>query len=592
MQGWRLAFALGFGLASPLPGTPARALTRGTPRPLAFVDVAVLPMDAERRLEHQVVLVRDGRIQRLGPLGAVRIPRGALRVAGAGRTLLPGLTDTHVHLASPTELPLYLASGVTTVFNLDGRPAHLAWRRAVAEGRLAGPRILTAGPTFGESMSPEAAVAKVDTLAAAGYDAVKIYNQVGTAEYPAIIAAAKRHGLLLVGHVPRKPGWEAALAAGPSLAHAEELVYTAFNPGQAETFGRAALDEGRIPEVARKVAASGVSVTCTLTCFHDIVRQATDLPAFLRNPDLETLPPWIRARLEPGLNRYHGRYTKEEAGFLQAAHPFQLKLAKALSDAGVPLLTGTDAATIGPVAGVSVHQELEELVAAGLTPFQALRASTTAPAAYFRRPGERGTVAPGQRADLLLVEGDPLKDIRATRALAGVAAGGQWWDARDLAAMKSGAPAAHAALRARLARALEADPVKGLQDLGDADPEALLAGELLADWLGRQGAGAYGRLMDRLRREAPASFLASESAANDLGYALLARKAFPDALAVFRRVCADFPGSANAVDSLAEALAASGDLAGSRAQYRRALALDGAYGNAEGARKWLRDHPE
>ena len=122
--------------------------------------------------------------------------------------------------------------------------------------------------------------------------------------------------------------------------------------------------------------------------------------------------------------------------------------------------------------------------------------------------------------------------------------------------------------------------------------DPLLTGELLADWMGRQGREAYGGLMDRLRREAPDSFLASEAAANDLGYALLGRKAFPEALAVFRRVCADYPRSANAEDSLAEALAASGDLAGGRAHYRRALELEPAYGNADGARKWLREHPE
>ncbi len=593
MKGLRLVCALGFGIASPLPGTPAQAFPERTPhRPLAFVDVAVLPMDSERRLEHQVVVVKDGRIQAVGPLGAVKVPRTALRVPGTGRTLLPGLTDTHVHLASPTELPLYLAQGVTTVFNLNGRPAHLAWRRAVAEGRLAGPRILSAGPTFGEAMTPAAAMARVDAIADAGYDAIKVYNQVGKAEYPALIAQAKRRGLLLMGHVARKPGFEATLTAGQSIAHAEELVYTAFNPGAEETFGLKALDEARIPEVARKVAASGVSVTCTLTCFHDIVRQATDLEAFLKNPDLDVLPPWIRTRLEPGRNRYHGRYTPEETAFLKAAHPFQLKLAKALFDAGVPLMTGTDASTIGPVAGVSVHQELEELVAAGLTPFQALRASTTAPAAYFHRPGEQGTVAPGQRADLLLVEGDPLKDVRATRALAGVVAAGRWRDAKVLRSLWKDAPAAHAALRAGLAKALEDDPVAGLRRLAEADPEALLTGELLADWMGRQGREAYGGLMDRLRREAPDSFLASEAAANDLGYALLGRKAFPEALAVFRRVCADYPRSANAEDSLAEALAASGDLAGGRAHYRRALELEPAYGNADGARKWLREHPE
>jgi imidazolonepropionase-like amidohydrolase len=561
-------------------------------RPVAFMDVAVLPMDSERRLEHQVVLVKAGRITAVGTLGRVKVPRNARRIPGVGRTLLPGLTDTHVHLATPTELPLYLANGVTTVFNLDGRPAHLRWRQQVEEGRRLGPRILSAGPTFGETTTPAAAVAMVDAIAAAGYDAVKIYNQVGREEYPALIAEAKSRGLLLMGHVARKPGFAATLAAGQSLAHAEEIVYTAFNPGVEETFGLAALDEAKIPDVARRVAASGISVTLTLTCFHDIDRQAGDLDAFLKDPNLGYLPAWIQAGLQPGANRYHGRYTPQELAFIHAAYPFQLKLAKALSDAGVPLMTGTDATNIGPIAGFSLHQELEELVGAGLTPYQALRAATTAPAAYFRRPGERGTVEAGQRADLLLVDGDPLQDIRRVRALEGVMAKGRWTDKAGLASLLAAVPAAHAALRTGLVAEFAADPVAAARRLGEEDPLGLLGGDVLAEVMAREGAGAYGRILDRLRQADPASPLLKEEVGNNLGYALLQRRALPQALEVFRRVCADFPRSANAEDSLAEGLAKSGDTAGGRAHYRRALELDPAYGNAAGARKWLEAHPE
>ncbi|MBK8725683.1 MAG: amidohydrolase family protein [Holophagaceae bacterium] len=561
-------------------------------RPVAFMDVAVLPMDSERRLEHQVVVVQAGRITALGPLGRVRVPRNALRVRGAGRTLLPGLTDTHVHLATPTELPLYLVNGVTTVFNLDGRPAHLHWRQQVEEGRRLGPRILSAGPTFSEAMTPAAAKAKVDAIAAAGYDAVKIYNQVGREEYPALIAEAKSKGLLIMGHVPRKPGFEATMAAGQSLAHAEEIVYTAFNPGVEETFGLAALDEAKLPAVARRVAESGVSVTLTLTCFHDIDRQARDLDAFLKGPNIGYLPAWIQAGLRPGANRYHGRYNPTDLAFIHAAYPFQAKLAKALSDAGVPLMTGTDATNIGPVAGFSLHQELEELVAAGLTPFQALRAATTAPAAYFRRPGEFGMVAPGQRADLLLVDGDPLKDIRRVRALEGVMAKGRWTDKAGLASLLAAVPAAHAALRAGLVADFATDPVTAGRRLGEEDPLGLLGGDVLAEVMTREGAGVYGRILDVLRQADPASPLLKEEVGNNLGYALLQRRAFTQALAVFRRVCTDFPRSANAEDSLAEGLAKSGDVPGGRAHYRRALELDPAYGNAAEARKWLEAHPD
>src|SRR4029453_14294883 len=128
-----------------------------------------------------------------------------------GRYLMPGLADMHVHLYAAEELPLYPVNGVTSVFNLNGRPGPLAWRRKIAAGELLGPTIYTAGPTFDHPRTPEEAVAEVDRQSAAGYDAVKIYNQVSAAEYPALTAEAQKKNLVLVGHVAREPGFRATL---------------------------------------------------------------------------------------------------------------------------------------------------------------------------------------------------------------------------------------------------------------------------------------------------------------------------------------------------------------------------------------------
>src|SRR5262245_48544661 len=304
----------------------------------AFVNVAVIPMDREAELLHQTVVVEGGRISALGPVADVPVPATATRVTGGGRYLIPGLVDAHVHLTSTTELPLYLANGVTTVFNLHGQPAHLLWRQWVADGKLLGPTIFSTGPLFDRAHTAAEAVRLVDEQAASGYDGVKIYNQVSADEYPALIEEAKRKKMLLMGHVARGPGFEATVAAGQSIAHAEEFTYTFFNPQHDGDNSHIVYDEERIPEAVRLTAAAGVFVTPTLSMYRDIVRQATDLDRYLQNPDLDLLAPWVRAGLQPALNRYHNRYSPEAVRRLEVSLAFQRKLVRALAAAGVPLL--------------------------------------------------------------------------------------------------------------------------------------------------------------------------------------------------------------------------------------------------------------
>ncbi|HSB37436.1 MAG TPA: hypothetical protein VLH41_11190, partial [Thermoanaerobaculia bacterium] len=335
----------------------AAAAAPADPPPIAFVHANVVPMDSERVLGNQTVVVSGRRIAAIGPAGKTAIPQGARRVDAAGAYLSPGLADMHVHVYVPEELTLYAVNGVTTVFNLNGRPPHLSLRKRIASGELLGPTLYTVGPMFDHPLTPEEAVAEVDRQSAEGYDGVKIYNQVGKVEYPAIAAEARKKNLVFVGHIAREPGFAATLSAGQSIAHAEEYVYTFFNddPDPKNEVVHP-LDTLKIPKAVAMTREAGVSVIPTLVAFHNIVRQATALPHYLRDPKLAYLFPAMRAQLEPERNTYANRFERERLPGLSVSYEFQRQLVKALHEGGVPILAGTDASWLG-VPGFCLIEE-------------------------------------------------------------------------------------------------------------------------------------------------------------------------------------------------------------------------------------------
>src|SRR4029079_3113352 len=360
--------------------------------PTAIVQVNVIPMDGEHVLSDQTVLVEGETIARLGPTQSIKLHPGTRRIDGHGMYLIPGLMDAHVHLESQTEFPLYLANGVTTVFNLDGRPAHLLWRRQVAKGEVLGPTIFSTGPIFHQKRSPEEDVKLVDEQAVAGYDGIKIYNEVSKEEYPALIREAKRKNLLLMGHVAREPGFGLTLESGQSIAHLEEIVYTNFNPQHDDDFDHLVFDESKIPAIARQTKQGNIYVTATLNNFALIVQQPPDLDTFLKPREPRYEAPWTLENFEPANDRYKNRFGAEKYPILRNLLAIQRKLLKALSDEGVPLMAGTDATEVGPVSGFGLHHELQEFVSDGLTPYQALETATTHPARYLRQSDEVGSI--------------------------------------------------------------------------------------------------------------------------------------------------------------------------------------------------------
>ena len=394
--------------------------------PVLIENVDVLPMTSEEILANHDVLIEDGRFTAIAPAGSLAVPTGVEVHDGSGRYLIPGLMDLHVHFKGgeeiqPDMLYLYLARGVTTVLSMGGNKFVLDLRDQVANGDLFGPRIYTTSPIIG-NLAPYPKTAEkaheiVDKYAAEGYDFLKVYNQIPEAGYWGIIAAAERNEIRVVGHAVRSVGIEGAIRAGQDVVHMEEFLYGYFQDG---------FDEARVRPLAKRLKDAGISVVATLIAYHNIVRQLEDIDAMLASPGVEYLPWRISKYFQPDANDYLQRFDAEDLeNMLKPGIAFQQTLTRIFHEEGVPILAGTDAVMAIVVPGISLHQELEELVAAGLSPYEALRSATVLPAAFLDQ-ADLGTIEPGKVADAVLIDADPLADITNTRRIRAVVARGRW----------------------------------------------------------------------------------------------------------------------------------------------------------------------
>jgi len=423
---------------------------------LAITNVTVIPMDRERVLRAQTVLIRGGRIVAVGATGSVAIPSSAMKIDGTGRFLIPGLVDAHVHYDedAPGTDPhidainaeysrLFLSAGVTEVMNLCGSAKNLALRDSIAQGEVDGPTMLTSPHCLNDSTMTEAQGEAAATQAKRdGYDFLKVYSFLSTDGLRGIMAAARRADIPVVGHIPQRVGTQAMLESGAvGIVHAEEFLYNApfrLQYGDPRP-GAVQLDTTRIPTLAHAVRSARVAVTPTLIAYSSIIDEAVSLDKVLAEPDLRLVSNQVK--------KSRGWYAadNDRASRLGAPMPLsrlrlglemQKRLVRAFRDSGVTLLAGTDAGgSIPMVPGWSLHDEMQLLVSAGLTPYQALRAATANAGEFFARhfhAGASGTITPGARADLVLLDANPLVDIRNTRKIQGVVLRGEW-EAREQA---------------------------------------------------------------------------------------------------------------------------------------------------------------
>jgi imidazolonepropionase-like amidohydrolase len=413
--------------------------------PVAFINVTVVPMDREHVLKHQTVLIRDGRIAEIGLAERVHIPAGTVRIDGRRKYLMPGLADMHVHPEDDQlELALFIANGVTMIRTMHGTPDQLRWRSQTATGKLIGPTMYVSGPLLDGLPPLYSDVRPIATSAdgrravreqhAAGYDCIKVYNSVSTDAYEAIIAEARLLRLPVAGHVPFSAGLRGALAARQaSIEHlrgyAAEMVPAHVRPGtdlRSRSLSWNDVDESRFALLARETREAGVWNCPTLYWSRSVLLPRDAFARWRARPQMRYARP--AARRDTRAQGFMKNFSDADYREAQRGLAVQQRFVKALHDAGARLLLGTDTGSggSGDPAGFAVHDELRLLVEAGLSPYEALKAGTRDAAEFVGQLGEWGTVTAGRRADLLLVEGNPLTDTANVRRRVGVMLRGRW----------------------------------------------------------------------------------------------------------------------------------------------------------------------
>ena len=390
------------------------------------------------------VTVRDGRIVAVAAGGTAEVSEAARIIDGAGRFLIPGLAEMHAHVPVEPEyrdevLFLWVANGVTIARGMLGHPDHLVLRDDLLAHRVLGPRLITSGPSFSGRTAggPEAVTARVRAQQRAGYDFLKIHPGLTVEEFDALVATAREVGMSFAGHVTASVGLWRSLEAGQTTVDHLDGYLDVLLPedanvpeGSSFSFGlglTAFVDPDRIPAAAERTRALGAAVVPTETLSENTAG-AHGWQAMTERPEFRYLPAALRQGYVTRLRRAALAVTPETGADYLA---LRKRLIGALHDAGVPVLLGSDSPQVFNVPGFSIHRELEAMVAAGLTPYEALATGTTAPAAFFRTT-DWGAIAPGRDADLVLLEADPLADIANTRKIAGVMVRGRWLDRAEI----------------------------------------------------------------------------------------------------------------------------------------------------------------
>jgi len=407
---------------------------------LAIIGATLIDGTGAASIPDSAVVIHDGRIIASGPRAKVKVPKQAHVFEANGKFILPGLWDMHAHFEQVEWGPIYLAAGVTTVRDCGNEFEFItAVRDAIAQGRGLGPRLLLAGIVDGSGLTP-IGVARVDTpeqarmwvdkYHAAGFQQIKVYSSVKLDEIKVIAEEAHHLGMTVTGHVPQGLNAFQTIEAGQDqinhISYISDIMHAPlpFTATRAERRNAAAHLDLNSPQAQKALAFlkdHHTVVDPTLAIF-ELFNATTANPPASFEPGITKIPDVLAQPLTdvgpPNENSELG------------AKIFQknVSIVGALHRAGVPIVAGTDQA----VPGHSLHRELELYVEAGLTPMEAIQAATIVPARVMGLEKELGTVEPGKRADLILIDGDPLQDIRNSRNVEYVITNGAMYHTAEL----------------------------------------------------------------------------------------------------------------------------------------------------------------
>jgi len=450
----------------------ARGWAPAEPKPIALTNVTVIDATGAPPAPRMTVIVARGTIASIGKTGEIPVPPDAQVVDAAGKFLIPGLWDMHVHWYNERYLPLFTANGVTGVRQMWGMPMHHAWRARQRDGLLIGPRQSIASPIVDgpKPFWPGSVVVHNETEARAavadaknaGADFVKVYGFLPRDAYVAIADESKKRGIPFAGHVPYAiRASEASDAGQKSIEHLtgiqleasareaelrNELNQAAAAPEptaavlalssrQAKTMLET-FDVKKADDLYKRFAKNHTWQCPTLNVLHAMAY--LDDREFTADPRLKYMPPAIRTQWDPQNDFRLKNRTAEDWAIRKNLYQQQLQIIAPMRRAGVEFLAGTDALNPFCFPGFSLHDELARLVAAGLTPMEALQAATRNPARYLGTIGAFGTIEKGKTADLVMLDADPLADIHNTTRIAGVMVGGRYFAKAALDGMLAG----------------------------------------------------------------------------------------------------------------------------------------------------------
>jgi len=389
-----------------------------------------------------LILIKGGHIQTVARVNEVEVPRGAQVMSLIGKTVIPGLIDAHAHVERWAG-ERYLAWGVTTVRDLgaSSTDSSIALKNDFNLGSMLGPRTFTSGamidgvpPTYATATGVRTSTdvrKAVDQRAVAGADYVKIYTKFTADMLKPLMDEANTLRLPIAAHLGKIDALTAARAGVASLEHMAGVVQAAsvtpavyerahdqFLRGwTTEEIGWATLDSASVARTARSLAATRVAIVPTLVV-HEMLSRL-DNPTLLLRPGMEDVPAGATSvRDVPGLLRRTGWRSADFQAF-RRSRPRQNQFVREYKRAGGLIAAGSDAANQLLVPGLSLHEEMSLLVAAGLTPVEAVTAATRK-GAELLRADSLGRVAAGKVADLVVLDANPAKDIAATRRIAWV----------------------------------------------------------------------------------------------------------------------------------------------------------------------------
>jgi imidazolonepropionase-like amidohydrolase len=455
---------------------PFLSITMSAQQPLsgilAFTHAAAIDVAAGRVMPDVTVIVTAGRISAVGKSASVRVPKGAQTVDASGKFLIPGLWDMHVHIQDEQELPLYVANGVTGVRVMWGRPFHHEWRMRVESGSLTGPRMVIGSgivdgpvPIWPGSISvrnEEEAREAVRKSKAEGAEFIKVYELLPRAAFFALADESKRQGISFAGHVPQLvSAGEAADAGMKSMEHLTGILQASSSREaqlRSVTLAKVENLHGNkasqyIPEERQlmmdsfslekeKSLIEHLRTTRTWQTPTLIVLRNSEVPdgnALQNDPRLKYIPASLKSSWAEQVDP--GKRSPEAIAFEKWAYERQVETVGLMHGAGTELLAGSDVRNPYCMPGFGLHDELALLVQAGLTPAEALRAATLNPARFLGREADLGTIAQGKTADLVLLDGNPLQDIRNTTKIGAVVFNGRFADRAALDRMLSQAEA-------------------------------------------------------------------------------------------------------------------------------------------------------